>query len=88
VRQRKNQLSPRGEEKLIIAVRQRKNRLSPRGKEKIDYPREAKKKLIIAMRHESPSGGMKSILAVRQRKINYCCEAKKKSIIAVRRRKN
>jgi hypothetical protein len=28
---------------------------------------------------------MKSILAVRQRKIDYRCEAKKKSIIAVRR---
>jgi hypothetical protein len=31
---------------------------------------------------------MKSILAVRQRKIDYRREAKKKSIIAVRQRKN
>jgi hypothetical protein len=31
----------------------------------------SKKKLIIAVRRESPSGGMKSILAMRQRKI-YC----------------
>jgi hypothetical protein len=52
---------------LIIAVRQRK----------IDYRREAKKKLIIALRRR------------RMRiKIDYRREAKKKSIIAMRRRKN
>jgi hypothetical protein len=44
--------------KLILAVRQRK----------IDYRREAKKKIEIAVRRESPLGGMKSILAVKQRK--------------------
>jgi hypothetical protein len=53
--------------KSIFVVRQRK----------INYRCEAKKKLIIAVRRrkidiavrrESPSGGMKSILAVRQRK--------------------
>ncbi len=51
---------------MVLAVRQRK----------IDYRREAKKKIDIAVRRESPSSRMKSILAVRQRK---------KSIIAVRR---
>jgi hypothetical protein len=61
-------------------VRQRKNRLLPWGEEKIDYRREAKKKSIIAVRRELPSGRMKLILAVRQRKINYRREAKKKSI--------
>ena len=44
--------------------------------------------MIIAVRRELPSGGMKSILAVRQRKIDYHREAKRKLIIAVRRRKN
>jgi hypothetical protein len=39
------------------------------------------------VRRELPSGGMKSILAMRQRKIDYRREAKKKLIIAVRRRK-
>ncbi len=61
------------------------------------------RKIDIAVRRESPSGGKKSIFAVRQRKnwyrreawiavrrkeIDSCHEAKKKSIIAVRRRKN
>jgi hypothetical protein len=36
---------------------QRKRQLSPLGEEKIDYPREAKKKSIIAVRRDSPSGG-------------------------------
>jgi hypothetical protein len=81
--------SPSGGMKLILAVRQRKidyrreakrNRLSPWGEEKIDYRQEAKKKPIIAVRRESPSGRMKSILAVRQRKIDYRREAKKKLI--------
>jgi hypothetical protein len=58
-------------------VRRRKIQLSPLGKEKLDYPREAKKKLIIAVRRESPSGGMKSILVVRQRKVDYRRETKK-----------
>jgi hypothetical protein len=35
----------------------------------------SKKTSIIAVRRESPSGGMKSILAARQRKIDCCCEA-------------
>jgi hypothetical protein len=59
-------------------VRRRKIQLSPLGEEKIDYPCEVKKKLIIAVRRELPSGGMKSILAVRQRKVDYRREAKKK----------
>jgi hypothetical protein len=61
-------------------VRRRKIQLSPLGEEKINYPREAKKKSIIAMRRDFLSGGMKSIPAVRQRKVDYCREAKKKWI--------
>ena len=61
-------------------MRRRKIQLSPLGEEKIDYPREAKKKLIIAVRRDSPSGGMKSIPAVRQRKVDYRRGAKKKWI--------
>ncbi len=57
--------SPSGGMKSILAVRQRK---------KINYPREAKRKLI------SPRGGANEI--------NYRHEAKKKSIIALRRRKS
>jgi hypothetical protein len=38
---------------------------------KIDYRHEAKKKIDNAVWRESLSGGMKSILAVRQRIINY-----------------
>ncbi len=98
-RQRKNWLSLWG-----VNCRQAEwNQFLPWGKEKIDYCREvwivirqnetdscreAKKKSIIAVRRESPSGGMKfdscreakkiSIIAVRRRKIDYCCEAKKK----------
>jgi hypothetical protein len=64
----------------------KKIQLSPLGKEKLDYPREAKKELIIAVRRESPSGGMKLILAVRQRKVDYRREAKKKIDITARRR--
>jgi hypothetical protein len=67
-------------------VRRRKIQLSPLGEEKLNYPREAKEKLIIAVRRESPSGRMKSILAVRQRKVDYRREAKKKIDIALRRR--
>jgi hypothetical protein len=63
-----------------ISQWRRKHQLSPLGKEKIDYPREGKKKSIIAVRRESPSGGLKSILTVRQRKVDYCREAKKKWI--------
>ena len=37
--------------------------------------------MIIAVRRESPSGGMKSILAVRQRKIDNPREAKRKLIM-------
>ncbi len=68
-------------------MRRRKIQLSPLGEEKLDYPREAKKKLIIVVRRESPSGRMKSILAVRQRKVDYRREAKKKIDITARRRK-
>ncbi len=70
----------------------KKNRLSPWGEEKINYRREAKKKLIIAVRRRknwlSPWG---------EEKIEYRHEAKKnrlspwgeeKLIIAARRRKN
>jgi hypothetical protein len=39
-----------------------------------------RRKIDIAVRRESQSGGMKSILAVRQRKIDYRREVKKKSI--------
>jgi hypothetical protein len=40
----------------------------------IDFCREAKKKIDIAVRRESPSGGKKSIFAV-QRKNRYRREA-------------
>jgi hypothetical protein len=98
VRQRKNRLLPWG----VNRHQAEWNRFLPWGKEKIDYRREAwiavrwneiescreaKKTLIIPMRHESLSGGMKLILAVRQRKnrlspwgeekIDYRREAKK-----------
>jgi hypothetical protein len=53
----------------------------PWSKEKIDYCREAKNKINNAVWRESPSGGMKSILAVRQQKIDYRREAKKKLIL-------
>jgi hypothetical protein len=35
----------------------RKRQLLPLGEEKFDYPREAKKKSIIAVRRDLPSGG-------------------------------
>jgi hypothetical protein len=53
---------------------------SCREAKKFNYCREVKKKIDTAVRRESPSGRMKSILAMRQRKIDYRCEAKKKSI--------
>jgi hypothetical protein len=61
----------------------KRNRFLPWGKEKID----------IAVRRELPSGGKKSILALRQRKIDIAVRREspsggKKSIFAVRQRKN
>ncbi len=61
--------------------------------DEIDSCREAKKKSIIAVRRESPSGGKKSMFAVRQRKIDIAVRIEspsggKKLIFAVRQRKN
>ncbi len=49
----------------------------PWSKEKIDYRREAKRKLITPCGANRRVGGMKLILAVRQRKIDYRREAKR-----------
>ena len=58
----------------------------------IDFCREAKKKIDIAVRRESPSGGMKLILAMRQRRIDIAVRRESPSggmklILAMRQRK-
>jgi hypothetical protein len=87
---KKNWLSPWGKEKIDNPVW----RKSQCRRNEIDSCREAKKNQLSPWGEEKSIslwgvnrhvGGMKLMFAVRQRKINYCHEAKKKIDIAMRR---